>query len=86
MRDRTNTVMGDRIDLRKQFDELSNNIAHIIEEHLEKFRNITDWSQDLKHPVLRVDAFLEEDFHNDEQENTPSGPVRVASVRCSSLY
>ena len=77
--------MGDRIELRKQFDELSNSIAHMIEEHLEKFKNITDWSQDLKHPVLRVDAFLEEGIHNEERENTPSGPVRVASVRSPSL-
>ena len=73
--------MGDRIEMRNQLDELSNSITRVIEEHLEKFKNSADWLQDLKFPVLRVEAFLEEDNRDEERENTPAGPLRVASVR-----
>lgn len=68
-----------------QFDELSKAIARTIEQHIERSKANVGWPQDLKHPILRVDAFLEDHGPDQDQENTPSRPLQVASVRLFSF-
>ncbi|KAL1597777.1 putative RNA helicase [Paraconiothyrium brasiliense] len=63
------------------FEELSKAIAKTIEEHIARSKNSAGWPQELKHPVLRVDAFLEEQAPDHDQESTPSRPLQVASSK-----
>lgn len=73
--------MDETTESTRRFDELSKAIARTIEEHLAKSKGITSWPQDLKHPVLRVDAFLEDQGSDPDQGENPARPVRLASVR-----
>ena len=76
--------MGDTTESTDQLEELSKAIALTIEEHLAKFKGAANWPQThSKHTVLRVDAFLEEQEpdQDQEKENIPPKPFRVASVR-----
>jgi ATP-dependent RNA helicase DDX49/DBP8 len=58
------------------FDGLSECIGRAIREHLLK-ANI-DWPKEFTHPVLRVEAFLEDEGHG--QKSISSRTSRIASV------
>lgn len=72
---------GDAPQLMQRLDQLSEAIARTIEDHFARSGDATDWPQDLRYPVLRVDAFLEEQGPKPLQEDSPCPPLRVASVR-----
>jgi hypothetical protein len=69
------------VDSTDQSDELIKAIARTIEEHISRSKNGPGWPQGLKHPILRLDAFLEDQASDQDQEGTPSRPFQVASVR-----
>ncbi|KAF2451451.1 SET domain-containing protein [Karstenula rhodostoma CBS 690.94] len=69
------------MDSTDQFEELSKAIARTIEEYISRSKNSNGWPQELKHPVLRVDAFLEDQSPDQDQEYTPSRPFQVASSK-----
>ena len=73
--------MGDKPQLTRRLDQLSEAIARTIEDHFARAGDVADWPQDLEYPVLRVDAFLEEQGPKPLQDNAPYAPLRVASVR-----
>ncbi|KAF1966149.1 SET domain-containing protein [Bimuria novae-zelandiae CBS 107.79] len=77
--------MGDTPESIKQFDELSRVIARTIEEHLARSKGTTGLPRDLRNPVLRVDAFLEDQGSDQEQEHTPSRPLRLASSKVNLI-
>jgi hypothetical protein len=64
-----------------QSDELIKAIARTIEEHISRSKSGAGWPQGLKHPILRLDAFLEEQGSDQDQEDTLSRPFQVGSVR-----
>lgn len=67
------------------FEELSKAIAKTIEEHVSRSKKSAEWLHELKRPILRVDAFLEDQGPDRDEEEIPSRPFQLASVRTSCL-
>jgi hypothetical protein len=64
------------MDSTKRFAELSECINRAIQDYLTK-TNVA-WPSQVEHPVLRVEAFIEDDAH--EQMSPPLRSLQIASV------
>jgi hypothetical protein len=69
------------MNLFEQFEGLSECISRAIQEHLAK-SNIS-WPHELTRPVLRVEAFLEDEYHR--QGNVSPHSSQIASVRMKPM-
>lgn len=69
----------------EHFEGLSNTIAQAVQEYFAQSNVDFALPDNLRHPVLRVDAFLEDQDHEQTQDldTVTRCPLRVASVRAT---